>query len=174
MYLVWEEKGSGKSKVYAMLCFPLLLWQKRDSVAFDSTTKKVNGSQRRAENGTCPSLLEMITLAVGHERPPLQHPCALLPWNRHNIIIFIEQDTFFYLPGKSSDKHTNLLCLLYEHIPWCDTFIQCTSYTAVNGSPVHENYEKEYSYTLDHLETVQVFFWPLSHISVMEKHFAQY
>lgn len=103
MYLVWEGKGSGKSKVYAILCFLLLLWQKKDSVADDSTTKKVNGSQRRGENGTSPSLLEMITVAVGHDRPPLQHPCALIPsvWNCHNIIIFIEQDTFFNFQVKA-------------------------------------------------------------------------
>ena len=42
----------------------------------------------------------------------------------------------------------------------CNTFIQCTSYTAAHGSPVSEDYDKEYSHTLAHIETVQIFFDP--------------
>lgn len=36
--------------------------------------------------------------------------------------------------------------------------IQCTSHTTVHGSPVNEDYHKEYPYTQAQLRTVQLFF----------------
>lgn len=58
------------------------------------------------------------------------------------VIIICLNRILSVLPGKGSDKYTNLLCLLDECTPQYDIPMQYTSHATVHGSPVSKDMVK--------------------------------